>query len=336
MNRQILPKGKLKAKFLQQLIKALPTKDDSLIIPPGVGLDAAGLKISDKLLAITTDPITLANDKIGTYSVAINVNDVACLGCRPRWYSATLLLPVGTDVASVKKIWKGLILALKRYDIISIGGHIEVTDVVNQPTLVAQIIGESVTGKFLDSRKCKPGDKILLCMPVAIEGTALLAQEKAFELSKVFSKQEIKKMQNLLYSPGICIWPLVEKIVWQKGLVALHDPTEGGVATALHEFSDAANCGLNINGDSIPVLPETKKLMKLFDFDPLGLLASGSLLVACKPSAVKGIIKSIGDKYVSEIGEFTSHTSKNLYISGVKRDLPRYDKDEIVRLFEQT
>jgi len=332
MKTKLLP-GKLPAALLTQLIAKLPTKDKNLLIPPGVGLDAAGLKIGNELVAVTTDPITFATDQIAFYSVAVNVNDIACLGCRPRWYSATLLLPVNIKTSMVKQIWEELAYELRRYGITSIGGHVEVTPTVNTPILIGQIIGEVATKnkKLLDARNSLPGDKILLCNGVAIEGTALLAKERARDLVPLLSTVTLKKMRNLLVNPGICIWPSVKKILNISGVVALHDPTEGGIATALHELADAADLGLDVDGAVIPILKETQQLAAIFNFDPLGLLASGSFLIACKPNAVEKIISALGVNKVTEIGEFSQSKAKIIRYGTKKHLLPRYIQDEIVK-----
>ncbi|MFA6408777.1 MAG: AIR synthase related protein [Gammaproteobacteria bacterium] len=329
--KQQLRQGKLPAALLQKLIRFLPVADQSLVIPPGVGLDAAGLKIGNKLVAVTTDPITFATNHIASYSVAVNVNDIACLGCKPRWYSGVLLLPYGaSDAESVENIWTELARELQRYGITSVGGHVEVTKAVHVPILVGQIIGEAVRDELLDARNVSPGDQILLCQAVAVEGTALLAQERAAELLPILGVDNITKIQNFLQNPGICVWPYAEKLFSIPDLIALHDPTEGGIATALHELADVAGCGLAVDCEKISVLPETKQFSQLFNFNPLGLLASGSLLIVCKPKAVDQIVQQLGANQVTPIGVFTKEQHRKMNLCGEIKDLPRYDQDELI------
>lgn len=337
--KKLLPLGKLEATLLKKLIKKLPTKDRSIVIPPGIGLDAAGVKIGGKLVAITTDPITFSTNQIGTYSVAININDVACLGCKPRWYSACLLLPPGITEKAVVNIWNNLAKSLASYNIIAIGGHVEITSAVKIPLIIGQMIGEVIGNSLLNLQNGRSGDQILLWRGIAIEGTAILATELCEQLNQHLPKSRLKNMQKLLYKPGICIWPLVEKIVPTRGLVGLHDPTEGGIATALHEIADACGCGLKIQGDVIPILQETKELAKLLKFDPLGLLASGSLLIVCRKNAAANILakaKQIQGAAISIIGELTSQQKKTISINGNTRALPRYNTDEIIKCCRNT
>ena len=68
----------------------------------------------------------------------------------------------------------------------------------------------------------------------------------------------------------------------------MHDPTEGGVATALHELAWAAGVGLRVRSEDIPGFPETQALCNHYHLDPLGLIASGALLIVV-PSAEAGV-----------------------------------------------
>ena len=326
--------GKLPSAFLQKLIKKLPILDSSVLIPAGIGFDAAGVMIGNQLVAITTDPITLTSDKIGTYSVAVNINDVACLGCKPRWFSAALLLPVGISQNAVEAIWNNLAVELERYDICAIGGHTEITSAVNAPVLVGQMIGEVIGDNLLNLKNAQSGDEILLWQPIAIEGTALLAERKQQFLRKYLPQDEIIQMQNLLFTPGICIWPMVKKLIPCPGVVAIHDPTEGGIATALHEMADAAGLGIEVNADAIAILPETKKLADLLHFDPLGLLASGSALIVCRSEAIESVQNKLSGEPLALIGEFNNSNDRVMMRNGKLQPLPRYDRDGSLRLFK--
>lgn len=324
MDNKTLPLGKLPAALLDELIGQLPMHDPELIIPPGVGHDAAGLKIGERYFAVTTDPITFASDRLGTYSISVNLNDIACMGCRPRWYTGCMLLPKTITEDAVRKIWSDLTAALIKYDVQSIGGHVEVTEAVTTPVIVGQMIGENIGDKLLNISDAKADDKILLCQNIAIEGTALIATELADELAAHFSTEEITDMQNLLDDPGICIWPLVKQLIPDENIVAIHDPTEGGIATAINEIADACKCGFAVERANIPLIPATKKLAEIFNIDPLGLLASGSVLIICKAKGAEQILKKLPNTPVTIIGELVA--DKN------QRTLPRYDSDEIIKI----
>ena len=94
----------------------------------------------------------------------------------------------------------------------------------------------------------------------------------------------------------------------------MHDPTEGGVAGAIHEMADASKLGVRISEGKIRVQPETLRICQAYDIDPLQLIASGSLLIAADPDFAGRIIENLRkDKIDAEIiGEFLSSPDKRL------------------------
>ncbi len=127
-NLKFLPLGKLTPQFLSELIDKYTISDDSIIIGPQVGVDAAVIEFSDKYLIAKTDPITFVTNDIGYYAININANDIACMGGIPRWFLGTLLLPeTATTEEMVRDIFSQVNAACKELNISFCGGHTEVT-----------------------------------------------------------------------------------------------------------------------------------------------------------------------------------------------------------------
>jgi hydrogenase maturation factor len=93
------------------------------------------------------------------------------------------------------------------------------------------------------------------------------------------------------------------------GVNAMHDPTEGGVAGGIHEMADASSLGFKVSRDKITVSPETKRICRFFNIDPLMLISSGALLISAEPKSSERIIELLGQKHISAsiIGEFVEN-----------------------------
>ena len=81
---ETFPVGKLPAQHLLPLLARYASPGPEVVVGPGLGLDAAVLRLGDRLLVAKTDPITFATDEIGWYAVNVNANDIAALGATPR------------------------------------------------------------------------------------------------------------------------------------------------------------------------------------------------------------------------------------------------------------
>jgi hydrogenase maturation factor len=117
----------------------------------------------------------------------------------------------------------------------------------------------------------------------------------------------------------------------------MHDPTEGGLTTGLLELAEAARVGLEIEETAIPVLPETQTLCRRLGLNPLGLIASGALLLAVAQEDADAILSALEkvDIAVARIGQVVER-KQGVMLQGAAgaRPLPRFERDEIARLFE--
>ena len=331
-----LPAGKLPNDFLAELLARYRITDPSVIVGPSVGEDTAAVTIGgDTVLVLKTDPITFATESIGRYAVLINANDLATAGAEAHWMLATILLPCGFSRSQVRLIFVDLHEACQSQNITLCGGHTEITDAVCRPVVTGMLTGTIARDDLIQKQRMTPGDRVLLTKGVAVEGTAIIATEfKDLLLEKGMDEQEIDACRTL--QTLLSILPEA-RIAWDNGGVsALHDVTEGGIATALMELSLAGGRGIRILCERIPVYPRTRRMAQILGLDPLGLIGSGSLLICCRPHHARQLMADL-DKAniaVTDIGEVTSADAGiEALENGQSVPWPRFDVDEITRLF---
>jgi hydrogenase maturation factor len=330
------PLGKLPAEHLARLFARYLSTDDRVVIGPGIGHDAAVISFGDRYLVAKTDPITFATDEIGWYAVHVNANDVACTGATPRWFLATLLLPQsGTDEALVDEVFEQMAGTCQQLGITLVGGHTEITHGFDRPIVAGFMLGEVAPDALVRPDGARPGDLLLVTKGIAVEGTAIIAREKGDHLKGV-DRSLVERSRRFLYEPGISVVRDAAVATGAGEVHAMHDPTEGGLATGLWELADAAQVGLTVERDAIPVLPETAALCEALDLNPLGLIASGALLIAAPPDDADDVAEALEREGIAaaRIGEVVARDE------GVKlrsregtRPLPRFDQDEITKLF---
>jgi len=324
---------------LERLLHKLPSGDDRVRIGPRVGEDAAVIDMGDRYLVAKTDPITFATDRIGWYLVNINANDVACMGADPKWLLVTCLLPEhDTDAGRVESLFDDLSAACSELGITLCGGHTEITLGLDRPILVGQLLGEMAKERFVDKRDIRPGDRILLTKGIAVEGTCVIARERGDLLRERVSEKVLEKARGFLQEPGISVVKDARVALEAAGpaIHGMHDPTEGGLVQGVRELATRAGVGIRLEGERIPVLPETKALAGHFGIDPMGLLASGSLLIVVTPRGegrVRDALEGAGISCVP-IGR-TCPVEQGLKWDrgGRETELPEFVSDELVKVF---
>ncbi len=328
--------GKLNTNLLDELISSLKKKDPRVIVGPKVGEDAAVIDIGDKYLISTTDPITFTSYRIGWYMVNVNANDIATMGGTPKWLLASIFLPEDrTDSVLVKEIFRDIEKAADELGIAICGGHTEVTKGLDRPIVSGHMLGEVDKNKLVTNSHARVGDEIILTKGIAIEGMALLAREREKELSGKYGKRFVDKVKNFLHDPGISVVAEAHIANQAADIRAMHDPTEGGLATGLFELTKVSNTGVIIYEDKIQYLEETRILCSEYKLDPLGVIASGALLIVVDPSDKDAVLSKLlqNDIACSVIGKLTDkEDGLKIITDGEERELPFFEVDEITRV----
>ena len=324
--------GKIPTEVLQAIVfKNLGAKRDDVVLSPSIGEDAAIVKAGNEVLAISSDPITGAEEWLGWLAVHVSANDVATRGVQPRWFNSILLLPKNSTTELVEKICTQMDKAARQLNVAIIGGHCEVTLGIDHPIVTGCTIGVAENGKYLTSGGARIGDQIILTKGTGIEGTAILASDRREELQSVFDESFLTKAENFFEKISVVKDALTA--FRTGGVSAMHDPTEGGVAGGLHELADAADIGFTVYEEKIFVPEETSKICTHFNVDPLQLISSGSLLIVAKEEKAGKIISSLLQNGIqaSIIGEVVESVLGRSLVTkaGEKIELQRPDSDHL-------
>ena len=337
-----LPAGKLPPELLRQFLRGAPAPPPDVVLGAAIGEDAAVLDVGgDELLVAASDPITFGSAQLALDLLAVNENDLATTGARPRWLVTTLLLPEGIDADVARRLLDELAQAARAHDVALVGGHTEITVGLDRPIAVGCLLGTVPRDGVVRTAGARVGDAVILTGGVAIEGTAILAEEHAPTLqARRVAPEVIAAAVGLRHEPGIAVRGAAEILLQDRPAVhAMHDPTEGGVVMALHELAEAAQVGLAIDRDAIPVYPECRIVCDALGLDPLGLIASGALLAAIDPAAADGALARLRRAGIdaARIGWIVERDAGATFtVDDTTTPLPTFARDELARYLEST
>ena len=307
-----------------------------LELGPAAGEDAAVAAAgSEPRLVLAADPITFPSADPGWHAVIVNANDVAATGGESRWFLAQVLVPPGTTEDRLAAVADGIRRGCEEVGATAAGGHTEITSAVGREVVAGTMVGVATAERVKPSGGAREGDMLVVTKGIAIEATAIVAAEREKEVCRVFGDDFQRRAADFLTDPGISV---VEEARIAAGMVdvhAMHDITEGGVATAVREMADAADLGAVLAEAEIPRFYESKRLMTHFGLDILGAIGSGALLIACAEPETGELLDRLKEAgtpgYV--IGRFLRRSSGMQLLRGsVRRDLPVFDADELTRL----
>ena len=331
--------GKFPPQLLQRLLAREGILDPQVLVGPKLGEDAAVIDWGDRLLVAKSDPITFATDDIGWYAVQVNANDIACTGGVPRWFLATLLVPDSFTETDAEAVYTQVLDACTAMNVSLIGGHSEVTYGIDRPLVLGTMLGEVDRDKLVRTGGAQEGDSIVITKGIAIEGTAVLAREFERQLIESgLSSSSVEAARDYLYRPGISVVQEARIASSVAEVHSMHDPTEGGLATGLREVAHASGLGLAVEQSSIPVLSECEEICSLLNLNPLGLLASGCLIITLPSTQAPALLRALEEGGINawEVGQIIA-PEEGLIMIGYEGEvpLPEFARDEMARYISE-
>ena len=327
--------GKVPESVLKRsIIKQIKTKRDEIIVGAGVGEDCAAIEIADDEVFVTsTDPITGTSHDIGALSVHVTANDIASSGAEVIGVMLSVLLPEGTEEDELKDIMRQVEEVCCALNIQTVGGHTEVTTVVNQPVITCTGIGKVKKDKLVTTSGARPGDDVVVTKWIGLEGTSIIAKEKEEQLSGRFSPALLETAKGFSK-----LMSVVEdaRVATAVGVSAMHDVTEGGIFGALWEIGESSGCGLEISLLDIPVRQETVEICEEFGINPYCLISSGSMLITAPNGS--DIVRALGKAGINAavIGKVTDGNDRVLLNGDERRFLEPPKSDELYKIYEHT
>ena len=174
-----VPENVLKRAVFKQIKHLRP----EVLLHPGVGEDCSAIETAeDEVLVFSTDPITGASKGMGTLAVHITANDLASSGAEPVGILTCVILPPRTREKKLHDLMEEIILAANRLHIEVMGGHTEISDVVNRPVITVTGVGKVKKDKLVSTGGLRPDDDLVMTKWAGLEGTSIIAEEKREEL----------------------------------------------------------------------------------------------------------------------------------------------------------
>ncbi len=273
-------------------------------------------------VAFTTDsytvkPIFFPGGDIGSLSVSGTVNDLSVVGAEPIAISCALIIEEGFELSKLDKILSSIERTARKAGVEVITGDTKVVErgkleeiIVNtagigrrSPLLDENLRKVSSDGRFLksrwlDPRNIRPEDRIIISGTIGDHAMAVIAArgELGFEIPN-------------LASDAAPLNRLISSTLEVGGVVAAKDPTRGGLAALLNEWSETTGLGIIIEEEKIPVREEVRAACEILGIDPFELACEGKIVLAVSDKYAEKVLEVLRShplgRSASIIGRFT-------------------------------
>lgn len=310
-----LPEGKLPIDVLGPMLDSI--ERGRTVVPPSVGIDVGVTRAKGRFLVSSSDPITGAERKMGWHAVHVSANDVATSGIMPDSLNAVSMFPPGTRSEEIMSLMREVRRTARELGITVAGGHTEITPGLEKPIIVITCFGSG--DRFVTAANAREGDSILMTKTAGIEGTSILCGLD--KVRKLVSLPVLKRGINLVRK--LSVVPEA-KLAFSTGVVhGMHDVTEGGVMGAVFEMSLASGLGSELDLKAVPIDRATAEISRVLGIDPLKLIGSGALLIACQERSESSVMKKLQSNGVqcTRIGKFVPKSKGRALIRNKKRTI---------------
>jgi hydrogenase expression/formation protein HypE len=309
---------------------------------PGVGLgaafgeDVALTQVGDDILVSHVDPIVGAVADIGWLAVHVACNDVATTGVRPRWVLMLVLMPRMDDETLLEQIMRDAHRAAKELGVAIVGGHTGYTSSLSRPLVAVTALGTAGKRAPVLSSGAKVGDHVLVTKVLAVEGTAILAQDFADIAERLgLSAEERSHARQLMGNVSVVPEALT---LAEHGATAMHDVTRGGLLETLLEIAQLSSVGIEVDTAQLPIAPIVARFADAFQFDPLRMISSGTLAATVPVEqlpAASEALRELGVPF-NDIGQVVAGGGVRLLDGTTATECTdvHCEEDELARLWE--
>ena len=317
--------GKISADVFDKVIfPRLGAQDDTVLIGPRYGVDAAVIELPDgKVMVIKEDPtfgLPVLMPHFGWAIVHICASDIAVMGVAPRYLTICLLLPPGTPDLVLTHIWEEVHHECKKLGIAIVGGHTGIYPGIVYPLNGGcTVVGIGEKDQITPACNARVGDRVIITKGPAIEATGILAYQAEKDLKKKFGREIIEKAKEHFLNMTV----VKDALVAASHAHAMHDATEGGLLNGVYEVAAASGLGVTLFEEKIPIPEEIDAVCSHFDIDPLISISEGTLVITATPENTPKILKDLKENSVAawQVGEITRRDRVFIRKSGKKEEL---------------
>jgi hydrogenase expression/formation protein HypE len=236
--------------------------------------DAARLLVGRSRIALTTDsyvvsPLFFPGGDIGDLAVNGTVNDLSVAGATPLYLSAGFILEEGFPVADLARVVESMRDAATTAGVQIVTGDTKVVQKGKADGCYINTAGVGVLERdvTLGVASARPGDAVIVSGPIGDHGVTIMLARGELDIEADL-ESDTAPLNTLVAT-------LLDAV---PGTRALRDATRGGVATILNEIATAAEVGVAVSEDAVPVRAQVRGAAELLGIDPMYVACEGRLV----------------------------------------------------------
>ena len=280
----------MRALIADVFLKDMPAPPEAF---RGIGAEAmddgAALRLGDRYLVVTTDshvvhPVFFPGGDIGRLSISGTVNDLAMMGATEVLaLTCAVVIEEGFPRPDLERIQASMRETCREAGAAIVTGDTKVMGRGEIDGIVLNTTGLGLTERVIPDSALSPGDRILVTGTMGDHGLAIMASRHGLELEGELASDvaPINGLIRAALSAG------------GGGVVAMKDPTRGGLSSALHEMADKSRVGIVLEETAVPITAAVRSAGDLLGIDPLHVANEGKAVLGVRPEAAGRVLAAL-------------------------------------------
>ena len=262
--------GGLKTSELIESI-LLPAFDNDTLASLG---DGAVLDGSQKLVFSTdsfvVSPWKFPGGDIGRLSVCGTVNDLCMAGGIPKYLSLSFILEEGFPFSDFKSIVSSIADEAKEAGVSIVTGDTKVVDSGKGDGIYINTSGIGFQRAVLPGKSdIRPGDAVLVSGTIGCHGAAVMMARSGLLREDSPLVSDCQPLHRISAAALKAAGMTAESTDFSAPIRILRDPTRGGVATTLNEFTEQMPFSIELEETALPIDPAVEAACDMLGLDPL-------------------------------------------------------------------
>lgn len=275
---------------MRALIERLFIREFAAMPFEGVGLaamdDGAAIPIGDEFLVITTDshvihPIFFPGGDIGRISISGTVNDLAMMGVTNfLGITCGVILEEGFPLEDLERIQRSLVDTCVEAGTVVVTGDTKVMGRGEIDGIVINTTGIGLAKRVVRDNGLRPGDRLIVTGTIGDHGLAVMAKRHALQLEGDL-RSDVAPINSLVAAA-------LEGV--GDAIVAMKDPTRGGLSSSLHEMAQKSNVGVVLEERAVPLTDAVRSTGEILGIDPLHVANEGKAVIGVRADQADRLI----------------------------------------------
>ncbi|MEM4462281.1 MAG: hydrogenase expression/formation protein HypE [Candidatus Bathyarchaeia archaeon] len=246
----------------------------------------------------TVKPLFFPGGDIGRLAVSGTVNDISVMGGKPIALSLALVLEEGFPIYDLDRIMHSIASTCREAEVYVVTGDTKVVEKGSLDGCIINCSGIGVRSQYLDynidvvrrfrgeiearwllDSNIRPGDKIIVSGTIGDHGVAILSCREGYGFESSI-KSDVRPLNKM-----------IEKVLSVGGVVSMKDPTRGGLANLLNEWSEKSHVGILIREEDIPIREGVRAACEMLGIDPLEIGNEGKIVLAVVAEMAEEILE---------------------------------------------